>query len=129
MGFPRQECWSGLPFPTPGDLPHPGIELTSCVSYSGRQILYHCATWEAHDLTNPLQISLWVKYQQQITGLTKIQAIVLKPKLLKMIFLVKIKLDYIETAPLPIPSIKLSLLKLSCATCLLGNRFTIDNPD
>ena len=29
MGFPRQEYWSGLPFPPPGDLPHPGIELTS----------------------------------------------------------------------------------------------------
>ena len=26
MGFPRQECWSGLPFPSPGDLPNPGIE-------------------------------------------------------------------------------------------------------
>ena len=26
MGFSRQECWSGLPFPSPGDLPHPGIE-------------------------------------------------------------------------------------------------------
>ena len=26
MGFPRQECWSGLPFPSPGDLPDPGIE-------------------------------------------------------------------------------------------------------
>ena len=26
MGFPRQEYWSGLPFPPPGDLPHPGIE-------------------------------------------------------------------------------------------------------
>ena len=29
MGFPWQEYWSGLPFPSPGDLPHPGIELTS----------------------------------------------------------------------------------------------------
>ena len=27
MGFPRQEYWSGLPFP--GDLPNPGVELTS----------------------------------------------------------------------------------------------------
>ena len=27
MGFPRQEYWSGLPFPSPGDLPDPGIEL------------------------------------------------------------------------------------------------------
>ena len=26
MGFPRQEYWSGLPFPSPGDLPNPGIE-------------------------------------------------------------------------------------------------------
>ena len=26
MGFSRQECWSGLPFPSPGDLADPGIE-------------------------------------------------------------------------------------------------------
>ena len=26
MGFSRQKCWSGLPFPSPGDLPNPGIE-------------------------------------------------------------------------------------------------------
>ena len=29
MGFSRQEDWSGLPFPSPGDLPDPGIELRS----------------------------------------------------------------------------------------------------
>ena len=29
MGFPRQEYWSGLPCPPPGDLPNPGIEPTS----------------------------------------------------------------------------------------------------
>ena len=29
VGFSRQESWSGLPFPAPGDLPDPGIELTS----------------------------------------------------------------------------------------------------
>ena len=28
-GFSRQEYWSGLPFPSPGDLPHPGIEPVS----------------------------------------------------------------------------------------------------
>ena len=28
MGFSRREYWAGLPFPFPGDLPHPGIELT-----------------------------------------------------------------------------------------------------
>ena len=29
MGFSRQEYWSGLPFPSPGDLPDPGIEPVS----------------------------------------------------------------------------------------------------
>ena len=32
MGFPRQEYWSGLPFPSPTDLPDPGIEPPSPVS-------------------------------------------------------------------------------------------------
>ena len=40
MGFPRQEYWSRLPFPSPGDLPDPGIKLVS------RQILYRGVTWE-----------------------------------------------------------------------------------
>ena len=29
MGFSRQECLNGLPFPSPGDLPNPGIKLGS----------------------------------------------------------------------------------------------------
>ena len=29
MGFSRQEYWSGFPIPSPGDLPHPGIEPKS----------------------------------------------------------------------------------------------------
>ena len=29
MGFSRQEYWSGVPFPSPGDLPDPGIEPPS----------------------------------------------------------------------------------------------------
>ena len=32
MRFFRQEYWNGLPFPTPGDLPNPGIESTSLMS-------------------------------------------------------------------------------------------------
>ena len=31
MGFSRQEYWSGLPFPSPGDLPDPGTEPGSPV--------------------------------------------------------------------------------------------------
>ena len=48
MGFPRQQQWSGLPFPPPGDLPDPGIEPTSLTSpaLAGR-IFTTSATWEA----------------------------------------------------------------------------------
>ena len=35
MGFPRQEYWSGLPFPSPGDLPKPLIETESPALASG----------------------------------------------------------------------------------------------
>ena len=40
MEFSRQEYWSELPFPPPGDLPDPGIEpmFEPCI---GRQIVYH----------------------------------------------------------------------------------------
>ena len=34
MEFHRQEYWSGLPFPPPGDLPNPGMELRSSASAS-----------------------------------------------------------------------------------------------
>ena len=32
MGSSRQKYWDGLPFPSPGELPHPGIEPKSPVS-------------------------------------------------------------------------------------------------
>ena len=35
MGFPRQEYWSGLPFPSPGDLPDPGIKPASAALAGG----------------------------------------------------------------------------------------------
>ena len=34
-GFPRQEYWSGLPIPPPGDLPNPGIEPMSSALAGG----------------------------------------------------------------------------------------------
>ena len=39
MGFSRQEYWSGLPCPSPGDLPNPEIKLW---------VLYTSTIWEAH---------------------------------------------------------------------------------
>ena len=35
MGSARQECWSGFPFPSPGDLPNPGIKPVSPVLAGG----------------------------------------------------------------------------------------------
>ena len=41
MEFPRQEYWRRLPFPSPGDLPDPGVS---------RWVLYHWATWGAQKI-------------------------------------------------------------------------------
>ena len=35
MGFPRQEYWSGLPFPSSGNLPNPGVKLASLALVGG----------------------------------------------------------------------------------------------
>ena len=47
MGFSRQEYWSGLPCPSPGNLPNPGIEPMSLMSpaLAGR-FFTPTATWE-----------------------------------------------------------------------------------
>ena len=47
MGFSRQEYWSRLPCPPPGDLPDPGIKLESYISCIGGQDFTTSATWEA----------------------------------------------------------------------------------
>ena len=41
MGFPRQEYWSVLPFPSPGDLPDPGIKPTSSALQADSLLLSH----------------------------------------------------------------------------------------
>ena len=47
-GFSKQEHWSGLPCPPPGDLPDPGIELMSSLSPALQEdSLPSEATWEA----------------------------------------------------------------------------------
>ena len=43
MGFPRQEYWNGFPFPSPGNLPDPGIKPAPPV-FGGR--FFNTATWE-----------------------------------------------------------------------------------
>ena len=47
MGFSRQECQSGLPSPSPGNLPNPGIEPVSFMSpASPGEFFITSATWE-----------------------------------------------------------------------------------
>ena len=41
VGFPRQEQWSGLPFPSPGDLPNPGIKPMSPAWQADSLLLSH----------------------------------------------------------------------------------------
>ena len=53
LGFSRQEHWSGLPFPSPEDLPNPGIELGSPIlllllSHFSRVRLYATPETAAH---------------------------------------------------------------------------------
>ena len=47
MGFSRQEYWSGLPLPSPGDRPQPGIEPTSLMSPALAGTFFSTSTtWE-----------------------------------------------------------------------------------
>ena len=71
MEFSKQDYWSQLSFPTPGNLPNPGIQLMSlaspasagrffsaCISCVGRQILHHCATYSCSCLVAKLCLTL-----------------------------------------------------------------------
>ena len=51
MGFSRQEYWSGLPCPPPGDLSDPGI-VPKCLTFPALAGVFFTtsATWEAPDL-------------------------------------------------------------------------------
>ena len=56
-GFPRQEYWSGLPFPSPGNLPYPGIESTSPALAGG--------FFTTEQLGTPdVTVSMWQTYDE-----------------------------------------------------------------
>ena len=74
MEFPRQEYWRGLPFPSPGDLPNPGIRpQVSCLAGTS---FYHWGTMESHlhrysDLLCPsTPILLWLQLFRTSFSLT-----------------------------------------------------------
>ena len=53
MGFSRQEDWSGLPFPPPGDLPDPGIKPGSPALQAGSEL---CGELRERDVLNMLDL-------------------------------------------------------------------------
>ena len=58
MGFSKQEYWSGLPCPPPGDLPDPGIEPMSLMSSAvAGGFFTTSALWEAQNLSNTQRTS------------------------------------------------------------------------
>ena len=60
MGFSRQEYWSGLPFPSPGDLLDTGMEPMSLMSPAlAGGFFTTCATWEKIEITQ-MSISGWM---------------------------------------------------------------------
>ena len=75
MGFSRQEYWSGLPFPSPGDLPNPGIELVSLSTLVG-DFSSTNTTWEAHILPSYVEntgnTSYFVKRKTNIESKDKL---------------------------------------------------------
>ena len=68
MGFSRQEYWSGLSFPPPGDLPDPGIKLVSPVSPAVAGVFF-----TAEPPEKPPQLNWCLKYSEHITIQTKLK--------------------------------------------------------
>ena len=67
MGFSRQEYWSGLPCPPPGDLPDPGIKLaplTSPALASGFFIT--SITWEAQNRDSNIYIMMLLEVLEKV---------------------------------------------------------------
>ena len=63
MGFSRQEYWSGLPCPPPGDLPNPWIKTASPVAPAlqvGSLLLSHRGSPGAHIYMLPIYVKLYL---------------------------------------------------------------------
>ena len=70
MKFSRQEYWSGLPFPPPGDLPHPGIEPASAALQTDSSPLCQGPLCDYH-LTKSSQAARDARTEQQSKGSTQ----------------------------------------------------------
>ena len=60
MGFSRQEYWSGLPFPSPGDLPNPGVERSPILWADAFTV------WATREVSRgPMHMGIWHKPQHR----------------------------------------------------------------
>ena len=59
MRFSRQEYWSGLPCPSPGDLPHPGIEPISPALQVDSLLLSHRGSPDS-SILSPKYFRMWI---------------------------------------------------------------------
>ena len=67
MEFSRQEYWSGLPFPPPGDLPYPGIKPMSLTSPAlADRFFTTSATWEAPTLKYQTEAIQFLRFQVSV---------------------------------------------------------------
>ena len=66
MRSPRQGYWTGLPFPSPGDLLDPGWNLWLLL---GRQTLYHCTTWQAQRNLRLFSLNNFSRFHPPLAGL------------------------------------------------------------
>ena len=66
MGFPWQEYCKGLPFPSPGDLPNPGIELTSPALWVDSLPLSHQEAQMLIPVGSPSPASMWSLWRRHV---------------------------------------------------------------
>ena len=72
MGFPRQEYWSGLPCPPPGDLPDSGIEPASLLSPAlASRYFTTSTTWGTLNLPYDQQSQYWSYHNSREQVLVK----------------------------------------------------------
>jgi len=117
MGFSRQEYWSGLPCPLPGDLLHPGIELMFLISLGLAGRFFTTSAWEALTSASVLPVNIQGWFPLGLTGLFSLQS-----KGLSSVFSSTTVLVGIYPVPLPAGY---SSVSSSCLYCCVWSGLSV----